>query len=244
MNDKESDEISTTLEDKILQMAEGVDLLAIQSQTLNERVYTKNYLDQTRNRMFVLAILVFTCMSILIASLIIVQIVGQQNSNRESKKRSEEAIAQRRQFADCQVPPGTPLMEGVKPGQPPYINPGECYIRNAKSTSDFLNDGINSIRLSEDCLYLRRLGIRPDVCVDVNKRVDLLKGNVNPFPPPNGLTTSTETTTSTISRSSQTTMRTSTTVVKPTVLTTVPRTTTTTSNPGLLCSILGIIGLC
>lgn len=109
----------------INQIIDGVDLLAVQVTTLNERVYTKNYLDRVRN----LLLAGFIVTAIVIGSLLVLllhyQVAGDE-------KRAKEAIQSRRQIADCTVKPGVVLDEG-------YVNPGECYKEGATRTGEAVN---------------------------------------------------------------------------------------------------------
>jgi hypothetical protein len=224
-------------QDQILEsMAESIELLNVQSTVLNERVYTKNHLDRTRNFLIV-ASLVFFIITSSVLGFVLLQIkqADQREANR-SEDRAAEAVLQRRQFADCQVPPGTPLLEGLQPGEEPYINPGVCFKQTQERGSAFLSDALTRIfegvGLSEYCVYLRSQNLRPSVCSTVNKNIDSLKVNENPF------TTVTPTVTTT------TTIRGPTSTAPKTAATTSTRlSTTSTTSVGLLCSLLRLVGV-
>lgn len=223
------------------QIIEGVDLLAIQVGTLNERVYTKTFLDKTRNRLIAFAIIAFVVLSFILTSFLIAILKGNSAESSRAKDRASESAEFRHQLADCQLKPGTVLSDG-------FVNLGTCYSQNADITGEFLTAAIdrifNGIRTSQDCIYLRGQGLRPAPCAEVNARVDAFKGGVNPFPPPAPLPGKQTTTTTRAASGSGA-------PVPPTVVTTVttttrtiPATTTTTTNPGLVCSILSLVGLC
>lgn len=228
--------------DQMSEMVEGVQLLAIQSQTLNERVYSKNALDRTRNVMLAGLIAITAISGVAFATLGLGQRAATRKADAAARQRSADAVAARRQLSDCNQPPGVELFEGVKPGDPPYINPGKCFTEQAERTKQFLQDGIDGIRFSQDCIYLRDHGQRPQVCAAVNARIDSLRGNVNPFPN-RGVLSTTPTTRP----------NTTTTTIRPP-----PPTTTTTRPPmaappppppsgGLgevVCSVLGLLRLC
>jgi hypothetical protein len=173
-------------QDAVLEtVVEQLELINIQSTVLNERVYTKNYLDRIRNFLIGLAIVFFVGSTIVLA-LVLIQI--KQNDEREAKRaedRAFEAVLQRRQFADCQVSPGTPLFEGAKPGGKPYINPGICFSKTQDRMDTYLSYAVSiifdGIRFSNNCIYLRSQNERPEICDEVNARVDALRKNENPF---------------------------------------------------------------
>lgn len=108
-------------EHNVDRIIEGVDLLVVQVTTLNERVYTKNYLDKIRNFLILGFIVLFFIVSVCLGYLLI-------NQNNDSKDRSKDAALSRRQIADCTVKPGVVLDDG-------YINPGKCYIESSLRTS-------------------------------------------------------------------------------------------------------------
>lgn len=128
-------------EHNVDRIIEGVDLLVVQVTTLNERVYTKNYLDKVRNYLILGFIAVFFFVSFCLGYLLIKQ-------NHDSKTRATEAALSRRQIADCTVKPGVVLDDG-------FINPGKCYTESSlrtgaaidKLTSD-LTEQIRQILIS------------------------------------------------------------------------------------------------
>lgn len=223
------------------QIIEGVDLLAIQVGTLNERVYSRTFLDKTRNKLLVIFILSFLILSVILTGFLLAILRGNAAEERRSRDRAAESVEFRHQLSDCQLAPGTILSDG-------FVNLGVCYKQVEDKTSQFLIAAIdrifNGIRTSQDCLYLREQGIRPLPCVEVNARVDSFKGGTNPFPPPAPLPGAQTSTTKRQTSSSGGS-------VPPTVVTTVttttrtiPVTTSTTTNPGPLCPILSLVGLC
>lgn len=106
------------------EIVEGVGLLNLQVMTLNQRVYTKNYLDRIRNWLFLGLIVVF----ITVGGILGILIHHQNISDREDAKR---ALLARRQIADCTVRPGEVLEDG-------YINPGKCFLDAQERTKQYL----------------------------------------------------------------------------------------------------------
>lgn len=112
-----------TKSDKSLdQIIDGVDFLSGQVETLNERVYTKNYLDRLRNFLLLGFIIVFLFVSSVLGVLIV-------NQKHAAEDRAREAELGRRQIADCTVKPGTMLDDG-------YVNPGNCYTESSNRTAE------------------------------------------------------------------------------------------------------------
>lgn len=109
----------------LAQIVEGVDFLTIQVTTLNERVYTKNYLDRIRNELICGFIITFVIVSFILVILL-------HNQSTSDDKRAQEAIISRRQIADCTVKPGVVLDQG-------YVNPGKCYQEGAIRTGEAVN---------------------------------------------------------------------------------------------------------
>ena len=115
-----------TKSDKSLdQIIDGVDFLSGQVKTLNERVYTKNYLDRLRNFLLLGFIIVFLFVSSVLGVLIV-------NQKHAAEDRAREAELGRRQIADCTVKPGV-VLDGD------YVNPGECFKESAKRTGEAVN---------------------------------------------------------------------------------------------------------
>ena len=104
------------------QIIDGVDFLSGQVKTLNERVYTKNYLDKVRNALIIGFIVVFLFVSSILGVLLI-------NQKHSAEDRAREAELGRRQIADCTVKPGVVLDKD-------YVNPGECYKESARRTGE------------------------------------------------------------------------------------------------------------
>lgn len=218
--------------DKIIK---GVDLLAQQVVTLNERVYTKNSIDRFSKKLRVISVVTFVILSIVFAAFLVVIVTGNFAESDRAKDRAAEATEFRHQLADCQLAPGTVLKDG-------FVNPGVCYKDIENKTGEILVAAIdrisNGTKTSQDCLYLRGQGIKPPPCAEVNARVDAFKGGVNPFPPlpplP-GVQNSAVVTT----RPTSTTSTSTTTVIKK-----ISNTTTTTTTTGLVCAVLSLVGLC
>lgn len=124
INDKISKvEEKQRLSDNYLKtIIKGVDLLTVEVTTLNDRVYTTNYLDKIRNRLIGGVILTFVLVSFLFGFLI--YSISSSNADRE-----KEASQSRRQIADCTVKPGVELEKN-------YINPGTCYKEGADRTKE------------------------------------------------------------------------------------------------------------
>lgn len=110
---------------------EGVDLLLVQTTTLNERVYTKNYLDKVRNWLIAGFVLVFLIVSFCLGYLLVKQSI-------ESRNRAKDAALSRRQIADCTVKPGVVLDDG-------YVNPGKCYTEGANRTGEAVSQLTSNI---------------------------------------------------------------------------------------------------
>lgn len=223
-------------QDKVIEgILAGVDNVAGQVATLNDRVYSKNVLDQTRNRLFRITILASFVLAGVIAALLVAVVVGNSKEASRAKDRARESASFRHQLADCQLPSGTVLEDG-------YVNIGTCFNVNVTRTNEFLELAttkiFNGLRLSADCLYLRSIGVRPSVCDEVNSRVDSLQSGQNPF------------VTTTLSRApTVTTVRGPTTTITRVTTTTTPRptttrsTTTTTTTPNVLCNLLRTLGV-
>lgn len=132
MEEKENpnlDEEVTVLED----MLSELNKVTQQVEELNDKVYTKNYLDQTklhldktRNSLILGFILMFLFTSILLGVLLHRQNTGDEE-DREAAKQS------RRQIADCTVKPGVVLDDG-------FVNPGKCYAESADRTAEAISD--------------------------------------------------------------------------------------------------------
>lgn len=240
------EEEQTKQTDAFSHIIEGVDLLAIQVGTLNERVYTKTFLDKTRNRLLLFSVVAFVVLSFILSGFAVVVLVGNRDERDRAADRASEATEFRHQLADCQLSPGTVLKDG-------FVNPGNCYIQNEDRTGDILSSAIgrisNGISTSQDCLYLRGQGLRPEPCAEINALVDSFKGGVNPFPPPSplpGKPTTTTTTTLSINSGVAAPPK----AVTPTTTTTravsMPTTTPTTTPDisRLLCGILSLVRLC
>lgn len=109
----------------LVRIIDGVDYLSAQVTTLNERVYSKNYLDKIRNALIIGSIVVFIFVSGILGVLLI-------NQKHSAEDRAREAELGRRQIADCTVKPGVVLDKD-------YVNPGKCYIESAERTGAAVN---------------------------------------------------------------------------------------------------------
>ncbi len=109
-------------------MLSGLTDLSSQVSDLNEKVYTKNYLDAAKLRLDKVRnflILGFIITFLFTSTLLGVVLYRQASSD---KTRAEEAAQGRRQIADCTVKPGTIIDSD-------YVNPGKCYIESVVRTS-------------------------------------------------------------------------------------------------------------
>lgn len=120
------------------------------------------------------------------------------------------------------------------------IAQNEENVRRQRDAEKAVSEAIGQIQLntalSVDCAYLRRLGIRPDQCHDVNERIDTLKDNDTIT-----ITVPSTTTTTTIVARSRAPAPIPTTTRVTAVPTTLPPPTTTTTPP---CRGITLLGLC
>lgn len=203
-------------------ITEGVDFLAVQVTTLNERVYTKNYLDRIRNYMIAGGIITFLFVSILLAY-ILVSI--RMESNKEADRaevRANEALLARRQIFDCTVPAGVVLEDG-------FVNVGECFKRSQAQTGAVVAGLVDSI--TEE---VRKLLIMQAEATAANRELSSAvrdsasaQARALRVVPTNTIVASTTTTMTTMQPR------------PPPPLTPPP-----TPNPDLLCNVLSIVGLC
>lgn len=157
----------------------GVASVATQVNLLNDRVYTKNRLDETRNGLFRITIIASLTLAGIIAALLAAVVLGNRAEDNRATDRAREATGFRHQLADCTLRPGTILDDG-------FINRGICYSEGGTRTADVLDVAIerifSGIRLSDDCLFIKeRYNEEPNPCREVNKRVADIRRGINPF---------------------------------------------------------------
>lgn len=215
----------------------SVDTLSSQVTVLNEKVYTKAFLNRTRDKIITISVLTVLILSVILIGFVTAIHREGVAEEARSKDRAAEATEFRHQLADCQLAPGTILKDK-------FVNPGVCYTEIENRTGEILSAAIERINnkngTSQDCLYLRGIGVRPAPCIEVNAMVDSFKNGVDPFPTPTPLpgkqtTTTVKATTTTSQKASTPTSTTRMASVS---------TTSTTSLSSLLCSALALVGLC
>lgn len=139
---KHIDHDTTIQNSDIDRIIEGVDLLSVEVETLNDRVYSKNYLDRIRNALLAGVIVTFIFVSSILG-LVLYRIEG---GNRD---REREAVQARKQVADCTIKPGTLIEDD-------YVNPGLCYIESQTRTQKYLDESIARIQEGLRLLLLQQ----------------------------------------------------------------------------------------